>query len=72
MFIDSFLLGLCSFIVSVFLHGILGSYVVRYNKTIIDWYEGNSKFIVPREAECNSWCREEQKTCNIRQTGGTW
>jgi hypothetical protein len=24
------------------------------------------------EAECNSWCREEQQTCNIRQTGGTW
>ena len=24
------------------------------------------------EAECNSWCREEQKACKIRPTGGTW
>jgi hypothetical protein len=35
---------------SVFVHGIIVSYAVQYNKTLIDWISGNS----------NSWCLGEQ------------
>ena len=52
------------------------SYVVRYNKTLIDWtYPGNNKFIVPSTptfalglAFVNSLCLRVQYTCYYPHT----